>query len=67
MPEIHTVADIHCALKTVFWAAIASGKVSLEEGETLGRLLAQHASVLESGEIEERLRRLENTEANRAA
>jgi hypothetical protein len=58
MPEIRTVADIHNALNGL-WAAISSGNVSPDEGEMLGRLLAQHASVLESGELEERLAKLE--------
>jgi hypothetical protein len=66
MPEIKTVHDVQVALNAL-WQAIASGAVTPEEGETLGRLLSQHAAVLESSEIERRLRALEDAEDKRAA
>jgi hypothetical protein len=66
MPELNTVHDVHVALNAL-WQAIASGNVSPEEGAMLGKLLEQHAAVLEAGQLEERLRRLEDAEAKRAA
>jgi hypothetical protein len=66
MPEICTVSDIHHALNGL-WAGISSGKISPEEGAMLGKLLEQHAAVLETKELEARIAALEADAERRAA
>jgi hypothetical protein len=65
MPEMRTVSNIHHALNGL-WAEISSGKISPDEGAMLGRL-EQHAAVLETKELEERIAKLEQAETKRAA
>jgi hypothetical protein len=58
MPPIATVADVHEALKGL-WAAVSSGAVTPDEAAMLGKLLEQHAAVLEVSELEKRIEALE--------
>jgi hypothetical protein len=66
MRDIHSVADVQEAMNGL-WAAVASGGITPEDATLLGKLLEQHASVLEVGNIETRLRALEDAEERRAA
>jgi hypothetical protein len=53
-----TVADVHEALNGL-WAAVSSGAVTPDEAAMLGKLLEQHAAVLEVSELEKRIEALE--------
>jgi hypothetical protein len=64
MPEIRTVEDVHAAMNGL-WAAVSSGVVTPDEAATLGKLLEQHAAVLEVNQLERRLRALEDDAARR--
>jgi hypothetical protein len=66
MREIHSVADVQEAMNGL-WAAVASGGITPEDATLLGKLLEQHAAVLESKDLEERIAALEATESKRAA
>jgi hypothetical protein len=66
MREIHSVADVQDAMNGL-WAAVASGGITPEDAQVLGKLLEQHAKVLEAGDIEERLARLEAEAARKDA
>ncbi len=58
MREIHSVADVHDAMNGL-WAACASGGITPEDAAVLGKLLEQHADLLEQSEIQRRLDALE--------
>ncbi len=58
MPEIKTVADVHDAMNGL-WAAVSTGQVTADEAALLGKLLEQHAAVLEVSELEQRINALE--------
>jgi hypothetical protein len=58
MREIHSVADVQEAMNGL-WAAVASGGITPEDATLLGKLLEQHAAVLEAGDIEARIAALE--------
>jgi hypothetical protein len=66
MREIHSVADVQEAMNGL-WAAVASGGITPEDAQVLGKLLEQHAAVLESKDLEERIAALEATESKRLA
>jgi hypothetical protein len=64
MREIHSVADVQEAMNGL-WAAVASGGITPEDAQVLGKLLEQHAKVLEAGDIEARIAKLESAEERR--
>jgi hypothetical protein len=66
MADIVSVADIGRAFAGL-WAAVSQGLLTPDEATQLGALLKDHASALESSEIERRLRDLEDAEARRTA
>ena len=58
LPDINAVADLPRVSAAII-AATAAGQITPAEGEQLGRLVASHATALQTCEFEARLRALE--------
>jgi hypothetical protein len=64
LPPIRTVADLVKALPVVV-QAVARGRLSAQEGESISRMLESHRRTIESEEFEKRLLALEKGRKSR--
>ena len=64
MPAIESMADIVAAHQGL-WAAVSSGKLSIDEALALGGLLEKTAETFRSHDLERRIERLESDRERR--
>jgi hypothetical protein len=57
-PPIRSLEDIPRGMMSIM-AAISEGKVTLQEGETLSRILTEHANALNAADLQQRVEKLE--------
>jgi hypothetical protein len=66
LPPINSLEDISLGTMAVL-KAVSEGKITPTECESLNRSLAEHAHVIEKGDHERRLQKLEQAAASQAA
>src|ERR1700722_8465698 len=66
LPPMRTAADLPMAISAVA-QAVARGRLSASEGESVGRLIESHRRTLESETFEARIRALEQAQSEKEA
>jgi Family of unknown function (DUF5681) len=63
LPPIRGLDDVTLVMVSIL-AAISEGKITPQEGEVISRILAEHAKVMTTQDVERRLQKLEQGSAN---
>ena len=63
LPPIRGLDDVPLAMVSIM-AAISEGKITPQAGEVISRILAEHAKVMTTQDVERRLQKLEQGSAN---
>jgi hypothetical protein len=63
LPPIRGLDDVTLVMVSIL-AAISEGKITPQEGEVISRILAEHAKVMTTQDVERRLQKLEQGSAD---